>query len=202
VAIVILLSMSLLPEESVLSVLDRIGKDGKLTLAVFPHIRYDRAYAVLSPEDFAEHDRRALSPVGPGGFGEILTSAYLAPIRGPGPVFRGETPAERVPGRYGVFEKTLRITLPRLVCETSVQQAISELRAEGWKDWHLLMAISNLVINFRLAKSGDDPTDPAWRERLMRWQPEDPQCHVEERDRAFRADAALSGVACGVFDGE
>jgi hypothetical protein len=28
------------------------------------------------------------------------------------------------------------------------------------------------------------------------------QCHVEERDRAFRADAALSDVACGVFDGE
>ena len=28
------------------------------------------------------------------------------------------------------------------------------------------------------------------------------QCHVEERDRAFRADAALSDAACGVFDGE
>jgi hypothetical protein len=30
----------------------------------------------------------------------------------------------------------------------------------------------------------------------------DPQCHVEERDRAFRADAALSDAAFGVFDGE
>jgi len=28
------------------------------------------------------------------------------------------------------------------------------------------------------------------------------QCHVEERDRTFRADAALSDVACGVFDGK
>ena len=28
------------------------------------------------------------------------------------------------------------------------------------------------------------------------------QCRVEGRDRAFRADAALSDVACGVFDGE
>ena len=28
------------------------------------------------------------------------------------------------------------------------------------------------------------------------------QCHVEGRDRAFRADAALSDVPCGVFDGE
>jgi hypothetical protein len=28
------------------------------------------------------------------------------------------------------------------------------------------------------------------------------QCHVEECDRAFWADAALSDAACGVFDGE
>ena len=28
------------------------------------------------------------------------------------------------------------------------------------------------------------------------------QCHVEGLDRTFRADAALSDVACGVFDGE
>jgi hypothetical protein len=28
------------------------------------------------------------------------------------------------------------------------------------------------------------------------------QCHVEERDRAFWADAALFDAACGVFDGE
>jgi hypothetical protein len=28
------------------------------------------------------------------------------------------------------------------------------------------------------------------------------RCRVEGRDRAFRADAALSDVACGVFDGE
>ena len=93
----ILLSMSLLPEESILPIFDRIGKDGKLTLAVFPHIRYDRAYAVLSPEDFAEHDRRRLNPVGPGGFGEILTTDYLAPIRGPGPVSAGR-PRRTRPG--------------------------------------------------------------------------------------------------------
>ena len=88
-----------------------------------------------------------------------------------------------------MFEKILRITLPRLARETNVQQAISELRAEGWKDWHLLMAISNLVINFRLAKSGDDPTDPAWRERLVRWQPEDPS--EEQIDPAMVTAAAL-----------
>jgi len=174
VATVILLSMSLLPEESIASILESVGKGGILTLAVLPNIRYDRAYAVLSPEEFAERDRQALSPLGPGGFGEILTAEYLAPMRSPGPVFRGETPAERVPGRYGAFAKILRVTVPRLAREDSVQRVISELRVEGWKDWHLLMAISNLVVNFRLAESGEDFTDPAVRERIMRLEPEDP----------------------------
>ena len=87
----LLLSMSLLPEDSLATVIEKVGKEGTLILAIFPHIRYDRAYAVISPEDFAERDRQALSPVGPGGFGEILTTEYLAPIRGPGPTFRGET---------------------------------------------------------------------------------------------------------------
>src|SRR5438132_7629286 len=113
----ILLSVSLLPEDSLASVLDRVGKDGTLTLAVLPHIRYDRAYAIRSQADFAEQDRQALSPVGPGGFGEILTAEYLAPMRGPGPTFRGETPAERIAGRYDAFKKILRVTLPLLVRE-------------------------------------------------------------------------------------
>jgi len=38
----------------------------------------------------------------------------------------------------------------------------------------------------------------AWRRRHQARS----QCHVEERDRAFGAGAALSDVACGVFDGE
>jgi hypothetical protein len=189
IATAILLSMSLLPGDSIVSVLERVGRDGTLILAAFPHIRYDRAYAVLSLDDFAERERQALGSFGPGGFGEVLTAEYLAPVRGPGPTFRGETPAERVPGRYHAFANTLRITLPRLVRENSVQQAISELRSEGWKDWHLLMAISNLVINFRIAKSGSDISDPAVRERFMRLEPEDP-CE-EEIDPAMITTDAL-----------
>ena len=56
VAMTILLSMSLLPWDSLEIVIERLGKEGTLIRAVFPHIRYDRAYAVLSPEDFAEQD--------------------------------------------------------------------------------------------------------------------------------------------------
>jgi hypothetical protein len=173
-AIAILMSVSLLPDASVRSILDRVGRDGTLLRAAFPHIRYDRAYAVVSREEFAAGERRRLRPVGPEGFGEVMTADELGPIRDSGPVFRGETPAERVPGRYRAYARTLRITAPLLSRDERVRQVITKLRSEGWKDWHLLMAISNLVINYRLELSGEDVTDPAVRERLMRLDPEDP----------------------------
>lgn len=106
----------------------------------------------IPSEDFAGADRRRLKQDGPEGYGEVMLSEDLAPFQTPGPAFRGETPAER----YEAYAKTLRITVPRLARDHPVQDVILKLGAEGWKDWHLLMAISNLVINFRLERNGED----------------------------------------------
>ncbi|MGC4829850.1 hypothetical protein [Micromonospora arida] len=170
----VFLSMSLLPPGPIESILNKVGDKGALLLAVFPHIRYDRAYAVLPKEDFAEAERRALGPAGPPSFGETLMSEHLGRLDGPGPVFRGETPAERAHGRYPIYEQILRITLPRLAQERRIRSVISELRNEGWKDWHILMAISNLVLNSRLRSSREDFDDPAVRARISRFEPEQP----------------------------
>ena len=51
------------------------------------------------------------------------------------------------------------------------------------------MAISNLVVNFRLAQSGEDLADPVVRERLMRLEPEDPS--EEQIDPALITTDAL-----------
>jgi hypothetical protein len=172
-AALIILSVSLLPKSSFASVLGGAETGSSLLNALFPHIRYDRAYAVLPPEEFAEEERQSLRPLGPDGYGELLTSEYLSPIETPGPIFRGETPAERAAGRYPIYAQTLRITVPRLIADNRTRDVISGLRKEGWKDWHILMAISNLVINFRFTRSNEDPNDPNVRDRLMRWEPED-----------------------------
>jgi hypothetical protein len=169
----LLRSVSLLPDQAFASALDRVGGES-LVNAVFPHIRYDRAYAVLPREEFAERDRRLLQPLSSEGFGEVLTSEHLAPLRTPGPVLRGETPTERAANRYPVYAQILRITVPRLSADGRIRGIIERLRGEGWKDWHILMAISNLVINFRLMQSGEDFQDPAVRDRIVRWAPEEP----------------------------
>ncbi len=173
-AAALLTSLSLLPTASLKPIIEEVVETGSMFRAIFPHIRYDRAYAVLSHEDFDEDERRYFKPLGPLGYGEPVLSDQLAPRRDPGPVFRGETPEERVSGRYGAYAKTLRITVPRLSAEASFQEVVSTLRAKGWKDWHLLMAISNQVLNFRIEVEDQDVSDPAIRDRLMSLEPEDP----------------------------
>jgi hypothetical protein len=168
------LSASLLPHDSIGDVLSRIEAGGALARAVMPHIRYDRAYAVLPSESFAQAKRQSTTPFAPAGFGEVLTSEYLSPRTTRGPVLTGESPEERTAGRYPLLTRSLEVTLPRLLEQGQMREIAAELRAEGWKDWHILMALFNQVFNYRLAERGQDGRDPALRDRVARWEPEDP----------------------------
>src|ERR1051325_1134293 len=42
------------------------------------------------------------------------------------------------------------VTLKRLNLELSFRLTVSKLRAEGWKDWHMLSAIFHVAMNYRL----------------------------------------------------
>ncbi|MFI5706334.1 hypothetical protein [Kribbella sp. NPDC051620] len=174
VASALYLSASLLPHDSIGDVLSRIGAGGALARAVMPHIRYDRAYAVLPSESFAQAKRQSTTPFAPAGFGEVLTSKYLSPRITRGPVLTGESPEERTAGRYPLLMRSLEVTLPRLLEQGQMREIAAELRAEGWKDWHILMALFNQIFNHRLTERGQDGRDPALRERIARWEPEDP----------------------------
>jgi hypothetical protein len=164
-AMAILLSASMLPESALSSLLDRIFGRGSLVNATFPHIRYDRAYSVISDQAFASAERANLKPIGQAGFGEALTATHLPAMRGPGPVFNGESPAERAANRYPIYARTLRVTIPHLMEDPQVRRAVLDLREEGWKDWHLLMAIFNMVFNFRLSRSSEGYDYSALKQR-------------------------------------
>ncbi|TDO58237.1 hypothetical protein EV651_110273 [Kribbella sp. VKM Ac-2571] len=165
---------SLLPQASIEDILSRIGAEGALARAVMPHIRYDRAYAVLPRDSFAAAKRRSTTPLATTGFGDVLTSTYLSPRITRGPVFTDESPEERTARRYPLLTRSLEVTLPRLLEDGRIREVAAELRDDGWKDWHVLMALFSQVLNYRLAKRGQDGNDPALMERIARWEPEDP----------------------------
>jgi hypothetical protein len=41
----------------------------------------------------------------------------------------------------------VRLTVKRLAQDETLMTMAEELRFQGWKDWHLLTAVANIVVN-------------------------------------------------------
>ncbi|MFJ8107807.1 hypothetical protein [Streptomyces sp. NPDC096132] len=76
----------------------------------------------------------------------------------PGPGYDEASAIEAVRHRYEAFP-IVRYTMKRLTASTSFRATAFTLRDDGWRDWHLLTAVLNIVINYRL--SLELTTDPA-----------------------------------------
>lgn len=61
---------------------------------------------------------------------------------------------EMIKNRYRNCIPAIRLTLERIVPSKEFQNLKNLLRLKGWKDWHILLAIDNLVISFRMKKLG------------------------------------------------
>ena len=61
---------------------------------------------------------------------------------------------DAIGGRYEVLLPPVRMTLPRLAADPAFMDLVASLRAEGWKDWHLLTAVANVVVNARAVHRG------------------------------------------------
>lgn len=57
---------------------------------------------------------------------------------------------ELIRNRYDNSEKPIAVTLALLRDNDQFVRTIASLRAQGWKDWHILMSIVNLAVNYRV----------------------------------------------------
>lgn len=69
---------------------------------------------------------------------------------GPGPGYDQEIANTHISNRYAQFLIPIRRTLARLVHEPGFQATVARLRADGWKDWHILSAVFHVTMNYRL----------------------------------------------------
>jgi hypothetical protein len=69
----------------------------------------------------------------------------------------------RIQKRYDVCFAGLRLTLPRLRESKEFVQMVEKFHAEGWKDWHILAGILNVVAGIRVDRRQDvRPPSPEW----------------------------------------
>jgi hypothetical protein len=87
--------------------------------------------------------------------GLVSGSDLLAPRSGPGPTYDPEQARTMLRNRYDNIPPMLRYTLSRVIADPQAMAVVADLRTEGWKDWHLLTGLLNLVLNHRLPQISD-----------------------------------------------
>jgi hypothetical protein len=147
--------VSLLPDEEFMSVFREVMEAG-LMAKVFVAQPYHRLYREFLPRDglleelevpeFLRADRPSPVPT---------AHPALASVSSLAPGYSREESLEVIARRYFVIQAKIPVTLQRLRGSKEFQEAVQTLRGEGWRDWHILLAASNIAMNVRLRQQSD-----------------------------------------------
>jgi hypothetical protein len=111
--------------------------------------------------------------------------------------------------RYQYARDNVQFTLPMLRRNRTFMQVYDRLIAKGWKDWHVVLAVGNLVNNYQLRVTGNNRVPDGqldhWRKRSFERfftpeRQEDPRPPVEEFSddkMEFALDMAIASMLQG-----
>ena len=68
---------------------------------------------------------------------------------GPGPTYSRDKAEMLLQTRYQNLASSFRITIPMLASSEEFRRTVADLRSKAWLDWHILVAIFNISMNFR-----------------------------------------------------
>ena len=149
----ILREASAVPSADFFAAVDRLFQ-GALLTKVFVGRPYRTLYRdAVDRQDFQPHPRSLPEPPGAELPFETKGHDLLAWRGGPGAGYDHEEAIGAVRRRYENSVVPVRHTLRRLSRNPGFRTLVRKLRSEGWKDWHILMALANLVITERLRRT-------------------------------------------------
>ena len=164
---VILREASLLPGDDLFSAMERgfqRGLGNRLMMAVQLE-QFVNTFAVTQGSGF---DRRTVEMPWNPLEGTLSEHEELRWQDGPGPTYSHDTARGFLQTRYETLAQSLRITAVRLSLSEEFRAVVERLRAEGWLDWHILTAVSNITINYRYPISASTPpSEDTWRQFLQ-----------------------------------
>lgn len=152
VASAILSYVSFLPQDQFMSHLESALQKG-LSGKVFFIQSYRNLFSrFILDSDFNYSARNAKSPPQAGCSFEPVSHRQLEWFSGPGPNYSQEDANEALKNRYEIAPKPIRFTLLNLLTDSECKKTVSELKADGWLDWHILTAIALATVNYRVNK--------------------------------------------------
>ena len=139
---------------------------------------YDDFAGVVTSEHFEKSDRLGIRK--PPEWKDVPVPApfrALAWRDTPGPGYTRQKSEAMIRNRYERSSEILCQTIPRLANDPQFRATYQELASQGWKDWHVLLALVNARINFRIH------TEHPSVEQLLELRRQ-PQHRVESEDEA------------------
>ena len=158
---------SLLPGDDLFAVMERAFQRG-LGHKLSPAVQLEQFAETFSDGVGEELDRRSIEvpwecPAGPATAHEELRWQD-----GPGPTYSSDKADELLRTRYETLAPALRITAPTLSRSAQFRSVLQSLRAQGWRDWHVLTAVSNIAMNHRyLPDNSTPPSAEAMKEMMQ-----------------------------------
>jgi hypothetical protein len=152
VAVAMLAEISLLPNEKVLEKVKVAAQDG-LTTKTFTVSSYETMYRDLTSGELFDEATKLPKPK----FKLDLTKRVHAELAWRNDLvsaYSKERSDEDIKNRYERSLRVVRLTLPKLNQAAEFKKTVAELRVAGWKDWHILMAVGSIAMNYRMQNSG------------------------------------------------
>ncbi|WP_205878910.1 hypothetical protein [Mycobacterium camsae] len=148
----VLFTQSMLPRDSFTEIIDRSFQRGlwHQLNAVRP---YDELADIYPAEMYQQFSAASFAAVGDRDK-DVDMEAIMAADPWVSTRYRQANALQAIEDAYANLRPPVRLTLTRLSNDASFRQLASLLRSEGWKDWHLLTAIANIVVNDRARHLG------------------------------------------------
>lgn len=148
IALAVLTQCSCLSDKDLVRRLDSAFRDG-LTSKVFIVRPYSELFAQFV--DPAEYESRRAASLGPPDADAyvIRSAPELAWLDTPGPGYTPEKARTALRNRYERGARPIATTLARLRGNPRFQEWVAQHRADGRKDWWILLVLMNTIINYR-----------------------------------------------------
>lgn len=113
---------------------------------------YDEVAGILDNLHYDRVASTALDPID-ATFRTTPAVALAAPVS-PGPGYDHGAALERIRENYAWLPTLINRSLPRVLADPDTVEVLRQLRAAGWLDWHLLLALVNVAGNVRMRAAG------------------------------------------------
>lgn len=178
----ILYEISVLPKDEFFKILEKCFENG-ISMKVFiarPYIELLRYF--VDKELFDESDRSSKSiPESHRSF-KVYSHEELRGFEGLGPGYNKEEAEEHIKSRYERSITPIKYTVERLRKDGEFNSIIKRLSEDGWLDWHILLALNNIAINYRIEKNMQEHPLPDFVDKNV-WYQNEWEMIIDEEER-------------------